>query len=194
MDKAAKSKSDRTRQRIVDAASAAFREHGVDRVGLRDVMKMAGLTRGGFYFHFVDKEALLAEATREAARDNASTHAKWTTGLPDDQKLKGFIDNYLSEEHRDHREVGCALAALGSEVGRSSERHRMAFGEGLDAVIDNLSTLMPGTDMAARKSRAQVLLASLSGVLATARAITDRRRSDELLASARHFFSDAFGT
>lgn len=193
MDKPAKSKSERTRQRIVDAASVAFREHGVDRVGLRDVMKLAGLTRGGFYFHFADKEALLAEATREAARDNASAHAKWTTGLPDNRKLQGFIDHYLSEEHRDHREVGCALAALGGEVGRSSERHRLAFGEGLDAVVDQLAAWLPGADLGDRKSQAEVLLASLSGVLATARAITDRRRSDELLASARRFYSNAFG-
>lgn len=191
VDNTAKTKSDRSRQRILDAASAAFREHGIDRVGVRDVMKLAGLTRGGFYFHFADKDALLAEATREAARDNASVHAQWIEDLSDGKKLKGFIDRYLSEKHRDRPEIGCTLAALGSEIGRSSVAHRKAFGEGLDAIVDKLSALLPDADKGARRRQAEVLIASMAGVIATARAMPDRQRSNELLASARRFYTDA---
>lgn len=155
-------------------------------------MKQAGLTRGGFYFHFADKDALLVEATREAARENASVHAQWTEGLPNAKKLKGLIDRYLSEEHRDRPELGCTLAALCSEIGRSSLTHRKAFGEGLDVVVEKLSELLPGADKSARRKQAEVLIASMAGVIAAARAIPDRRRSDELLGSARRFYTDAF--
>ena len=41
-----------TRERILEAASRLFREHGIAAVGLAKVMAEAGLTVGTFYTHF----------------------------------------------------------------------------------------------------------------------------------------------
>lgn len=192
MGKTTLAKSDRTRQRILDAAAAAFREHGVDRVGVRDVMKLAGLTRGGFYFHFADKDTLLAEATREAARSNAASHCRWAGDAPKGKKLQAFIKHYLSEEHRDNPQVGCLLAALGSEIGRSSASQREAFTDGMDAIVEQIATLVPGANAAERRIRAGLLISSMAGVLTTSRALSDRPRSNALLAAARQFYSATF--
>ncbi|MGG2362531.1 TetR/AcrR family transcriptional regulator, partial [Salmonella enterica] len=51
-----------THRRIVDEAATAFRSHGVDGIGLVDIMKGVGLTHGGFYAHFKSKDALVEEA------------------------------------------------------------------------------------------------------------------------------------
>jgi AcrR family transcriptional regulator len=59
-------KIEMTRQRIVGAASAAFRECGLVGVGLLEVMSRAGLTQGGFYFHFRNKEELFREAALQS--------------------------------------------------------------------------------------------------------------------------------
>ena len=53
--------NDATRERILDAASRLFREHGIAAVGLARIMAEAGLTVGTFYTHFESKEALLRE-------------------------------------------------------------------------------------------------------------------------------------
>ncbi|WP_417625385.1 TetR family transcriptional regulator, partial [Paremcibacter congregatus] len=37
------------RQNVIDVASRLFREHGFDGIGLKDLMKSAGLTQGAFY-------------------------------------------------------------------------------------------------------------------------------------------------
>jgi TetR/AcrR family transcriptional repressor of nem operon len=65
-------KSERTRQRIVSAAAATYRERGIRGTGVREIMKRAGLTQGGFYFHFPDKDSLFREASREAALSSIS--------------------------------------------------------------------------------------------------------------------------
>src|SRR5260370_33533796 len=52
----------RTRERIVAAASAEFRQHGIVATGLADLMASAGLTHGGFYKHFQSKDELISEA------------------------------------------------------------------------------------------------------------------------------------
>lgn len=42
----------KTLERILDAAALAFREQGIEQTSVADVMRRAGLTRGGFYAHF----------------------------------------------------------------------------------------------------------------------------------------------
>src|SRR5262245_5783257 len=53
----------KTRGRIIAAASAEFREHGIMATGLAGLMKAAGLTHGGFYKHFSSKDELVREVT-----------------------------------------------------------------------------------------------------------------------------------
>lgn len=193
MSRTIAAKSDRTRRRILGAAASAFREQGVERVGVRDVMKRAGLTRGGFYFHFADKDALLAEAIRDAAHSNAVTHVSWAEGAPEGRKLHAFVERYLSEEHRDHPEIGCVVAALGGEIGRANARHRKAFTEGLDVTLERIAAYLPGATAAERRVQAELLMASMAGVLMASRALADRSRSNALLGAARQFYSKSFG-
>lgn len=193
MSRTIAAKSEETRHRILGAASTAFREHGVDRVGLRDVMKRAGLTRGGFYFHFADKDALLAEAIREAAQSNTVNHVSWAEGAPEGCKLQAFVDRYLSEEHRDHPELGCIIAALGGEIGRANVSQREAFTEGIDVAVERIAAYLPGTTAAERQAKAELLMYSMAGVLMSSRALSDRARSNAVLAAARQFYSKSFG-
>ena len=63
-----------TRERILAAAGALFRSHGIDAVGVDAIMHQAGLTHGGFYAHFASKEALVAEVSAAALARSA---ARW---------------------------------------------------------------------------------------------------------------------
>ncbi len=56
----------KSRSRIIEAASRRFREAGIEGTGLSDIMKDAGMTHGGFYKHFEDKDALVQAALAEA--------------------------------------------------------------------------------------------------------------------------------
>jgi TetR/AcrR family transcriptional repressor of nem operon len=51
-----------TRSRIVEAASDGLRQRGANGISVVDLMKLAGLTHGGFYTHFESREALVVEA------------------------------------------------------------------------------------------------------------------------------------
>jgi TetR/AcrR family transcriptional repressor of nem operon len=59
-------RKEETRKKIVRAAAAAVRARGPDMVGVAEVMAEVGLTHGGFYAHFPNKEALIAAAVGEA--------------------------------------------------------------------------------------------------------------------------------
>lgn len=60
----------RTRTRIVECARLMFNRKGFDQVSIDEIMKGAGLTRGGFYNHFSSKEDLYAEAVRSFSACN----------------------------------------------------------------------------------------------------------------------------
>lgn len=64
------SKSDRTRQRILDAAATAFHEHGFASVTLKDIAGRAGLQAGSLYYHFDSKEEIV-EAVLTAGVERA---------------------------------------------------------------------------------------------------------------------------
>ena len=98
-----------TRERIVRAAADAFRERGIDGVGVADVMKQAGLTHGGFYAHFKSKDDLVKAAFEQMSREIADT-----VGATD----------YLAELHMRHPERGCPLPTVGTELARSGAKMR----------------------------------------------------------------------
>src|SRR6266849_7256901 len=55
-----------TREAIVAAAADHIKRTGIAEASLADVMAAAGLTHGGFYRHFHNKEHLVAEALSAA--------------------------------------------------------------------------------------------------------------------------------
>ena len=58
-------KKAQTRERILQAASAALIQRGPAEPSVGEVMGAAGLTVGGFYAHFESKDALMLEAFTE---------------------------------------------------------------------------------------------------------------------------------
>src|SRR5260370_42374191 len=114
-------------ERILNESIRLFRERGLLSVSVDEVMKSAGLTHGPFYNHFASKEALMAETlTHEMQRATADLDS-WH---PTERGKAQYADAYLSEEHMENSSVGCAVAALASEV-RQVPQVRRAFTEQL---------------------------------------------------------------
>jgi TetR/AcrR family transcriptional repressor of nem operon len=111
---------DEVRARIVEVAARALRKDGLDAVSIPKLMKAAGLTHGGFYVHFKDRDELVAAAVEKSASDSA---------LAGDGTLEQSASRYLSKEHVAHPEMGCVIASLGFEGSRQKGKVRRAFAE-----------------------------------------------------------------
>lgn len=183
---------ERTRRRIVSVAAKAFRKHGIDGIGVRDVMKLAGLTPGSFYFHFRDKEQLFAEASREAFTATTDSLFAAIDAAPRAQRLHILIEGYLSSGHRDGIDAGCTMAALGADVARRERRLRRDFGTASEVMVDRVAACFDHGDEGARQRRARLLMASMAGVMIASRVVPDKEASDALLADARKAFQVQF--
>src|SRR5438093_11893587 len=107
-----RTQAEKNRQTVIDVASRLFREHGFDGIGLKDLMKGAGLTQGAFYKQFASKEDLASQASKRALESASSRWSAAAAANPEDP-LGAVIALYLSMEHRDERMDGCPVAALG---------------------------------------------------------------------------------
>lgn len=162
-----------TRQRIIDEASRRFRRDGVAVTGLQPLMKALGLTHGGFYAHFASKDELVELALENARQQlDASAEPLFMAENP----LQGFIESYLSPQHRDNPAVGCPLPTLCAELGQRGTPSACT-----DQVIEQRTRQIAGALPDADQARARLILAAVVGGLSLARSTRDRQLADELL-------------
>lgn len=159
-----------THEKIVKTAARAIRRDGFAATSVAEVMAEAGLTHGGFYAHFDSREAMLAEAFDAAAADAVERLTRAAAGGAD--PLAALVDSYLSDRHVAHPEAGCALAALGSEVGRAPAELRQVATRRIKELVDLVARQLPDWGQPGAHERALAITSALVGSLLIAR-ITD---------------------
>jgi TetR/AcrR family transcriptional regulator, transcriptional repressor for nem operon len=175
-----KGHKDATRQRIIDVASGQFRENGVAAVGLAGIMTDAGLTNGAFYSHFQSKEELVQAVLSNVFRRREAT---LRTASEANVGLEATIRDYLSSRHRDRPSAGCPTAALVAEIARHPKPTRDAFTDRVSEFIALIATQVRDGSADARRRKAAAIYGMMVGTLQLARAVNDRRLSDEILES-----------
>jgi TetR/AcrR family transcriptional repressor of nem operon len=202
----------KTRIRIVNAASAQFKKHGFENVTIDQVMAAAGLTRGGFYAHFKNKEdlfvacvengmSLLSSPVLAELRKAEQQGKDWVTS---------FAELYLSQVHIQNPDLGCALPTLSSEVSRSGDQARAAFSKLVDQASGRLGWKLakedgvPGMDKpvpvegeaelpdlpVSYRQEATSMLAMMVGAVVLSRAV-DESAAEEILAATRNTILEA---
>ncbi|WP_183695551.1 TetR/AcrR family transcriptional regulator [Rhizobium leguminosarum] len=177
-----RAQAEANRETVIDVASRLFREHGFDGIGLKDLMKGAGLTQGGFYKQFESKDDLVALASGRAMESAVRRWSRVAAGSPD--PLEAVVDLYLSPGHREEKGDGCPLAALGSDAARLSEEVRAPFQNGIEAHLQILDELIPTSDGAKPHDKAMVILSLMVGAVTISRIMTDQRMSERVLETA----------
>jgi TetR/AcrR family transcriptional repressor of nem operon len=171
------------RQTVINVASRLFRERGFDGIGLKDLMKGAGLTKGAFYKQFASKEDLAAQASRRALE---SAFSRWSAAAAENPKdpLGAVIAFYLSTEHREERLDGCPIVALGSDAARQGSDVKASFEAGIKAHLEILGRWIGETDGEELSGKAMAILSTMVGAVILSRAVNDERLSKQFLQTA----------
>src|SRR5918992_3640409 len=93
LEPAARTKGERTRQRILDIAYDAIVHKGFAATSLEELVEAAGITKSGFFYHFRDKNDLARQLLeRFLAEDNEilDTLERRARALADDP-LQSFL-------------------------------------------------------------------------------------------------------
>jgi TetR/AcrR family transcriptional regulator, transcriptional repressor for nem operon len=188
-----RTKATENRQTVINVASRLFRERGFDGIGLKDLMKGAGLTQGAFYKQFASKEDLAAQASGRALE---SAFRRWSDAVaanPEDP-LGAVTSFYLSMGHREERTDGCPLVALGSDAARQGPDVKASFEAGIKAHLELLCRLIGETNGEPPKGKAMAILSTMLGALTLSRVVNDPDLAQAFLDAAAQQIREAVGT
>ena len=171
------------RQTVINVASRLFRERGFDGIGLKDLMKAAGLTQGAFYKQFASKEDLAVEASKRALESASGRWSDAAAANPDDP-LGAVIAFYLSGDHREEKMDGCPIVALGSDAARQGPDVKAEFEAGIKARLDVLDRFIAGSGDEASRGKAMGILATIVGAVTLSRVVNDPDLAQALLNAA----------
>ena len=171
------------RETVINVASRLFRKRGFDGIGLKDLMKSAGLTQGGFYKQFASKEDLAVQASRRAMESASRRWSAAAAANPQDP-LGAVIAFYLSMAHRAERMDGCPVVALGSDVARQGADVKASFEAGIREYLEMLGNWVGEADGKEPDGKAMAVLSTMVGAVLLSRAVNDKRLSKHFLQSA----------
>ncbi|SIS94615.1 TetR/AcrR family transcriptional regulator [Neptunomonas antarctica] len=170
----------KTRQKILNSAAQLFTQNGFDHVGINDVMRHAGLTRGAFYTHFSSKAELYAESIVAAAMEIGH---RTDPDHPDVPPLESIIKTYLSMEHRKGETLRCPLAFLTTDMTQRDEQVRNAYTRVFKGFVNNLGKHLEQQNGYADTQKSMQQAVMMIGGLAISRALNDDTLASELLDS-----------
>ncbi len=177
------------RETVINVASRLFRERGFDGIGLKDLMKGAGLTQGAFYKQFASKEDLAAQASRRALETAFNRWSAAIAAKPEDP-LGAVLAFYLSMGHREKKMDGCPLVALAADAARQGGEVKASFEAGIKAHLEVLGRLIAETKDSEPKGEAMAVLSLMVGALTLSRVVNDPDLAQAFLTAAAEQIRD----
>ena len=167
-----RSQAAENRETVINVASRLFRERGFDGIGLKDLMKGAGLTQGAFYKQFLSKEDLAAQASRRAME--SATH-RWSvaTAAKREDPLGAVTAFYLSMGHSGEKRDGCPFVALGSDAARQGPDVKASFETGIKEHLEILRRFIAEANAEEAGSKAMAILSTMVGAVLLSRVVND---------------------
>ena len=182
----------RTHERIVKNAARQFRAEGLNGPGVIKLMKASGLTHGGFYKHFKSKDDLMVEAVDESVREIREQLVDWARLARPGEAWKELVKKYLSIEHCEHPEVGCPMAALAPDIGRTPPHVKKKIRVSMENYRKQLLEFMPGATADEREKNFTLIFTALVGAMAVARTMPTGEERQRVLTLARNHLLESF--
>ena len=98
--------TEKTRRLLVECATRRFILEGFSDTKLEDIATDAGLTRGAFYWHFKNKQAIFKAIIEENSKEALKLVARY---LENDrnpaERIRDFIQYLVGDRHRKYHQV-----------------------------------------------------------------------------------------
>lgn len=176
----------KTRARIIEKARVMFNRRGFEGVSIDDIMREAGLTRGGFYHHFRSKDELYAEAVNSFTTCNPFlVRTAQLKRRPTAKRLACMlVELYLCDETLNNVDGQCPVIALPSDVARAGLAPRAAYTQIVQNMLCVFRAAFGEQDRMAEQ-KARVVINLCVGGMVIARTTADPELRKSLRAAAR---------
>ena len=148
---------------IVEAAIHVFIENGYDRATVDQVAKTAGISKGGVYHHFKNKDELLMEANKKLSQPILEMMKKELAHRKPEEAFKNFVSMYL--EHWIHRPKELSFFYLSMAKSFDSELLLTYYQDYLDEMVDFYQVLLEGVYGTCSRVKAVSFMGAIDGMM-----------------------------
>lgn len=108
-------KGEQSKSRLIECAAQLFLQKGYNATGINDILAMAELPKGSFYFHFSSKKDLAINVSAYFEKKLGY----WIYNLSKEKLWSDFVNEVIGKmiqdaENKEH--YGCPFAVLGLEI------------------------------------------------------------------------------
>jgi len=119
------SKSERTQQRIVDAANQLFYKKGYNRTSFTDVVEAAEVPRGNIYYYFKSKDEMLQAVIKSRMETTETMLGEWDKSIPKPlDRLERFV-KIMYDSTPALLRSGCPMGSLNIELAKDQPELRV---------------------------------------------------------------------
>lgn len=186
-------------QKILESAIKLFSTRGFNQVSIDELMKDAGLTRGAFYSHFKNKQAVYSKAIIAGAKKSRIMNTK-PAHLSHEEWIKDLLFGYISKGHIEQKTSPCPLAFLVTDIANSEDEVKNTYTRMFKNLNKSIQIQLKADCKSHTKTKtldkqADILAmtAMMIGAVAIGRALTDEDVIDNLLKSCRSKSLDLLG-
>ena len=133
-------KGDETKREILRAAEQLFCQKGYEAASMQEIVRAAGVSKGGIYHHFASKEEIMTLLSHQHAQESAERAEAQLADAPDDLARL----NLLLAACLPMRDEDAAFTAMHLPMATSPEGRAMALTY-LDALSDRFHPLLEQT-------------------------------------------------
>ncbi|QWF79970.1 TetR/AcrR family transcriptional regulator [Amycolatopsis sp. CA-230715] len=177
----------RTRERLLDAASALFAERGVNGASVEQIAEHAGFSRGAFYGNFADKPELVAALLERRRRQDVREVSALAAGASDAAEVLNRLRAWNAERAENLAEWFTLRTELNLYALRNpSARPMVAEGERVarDAIKGGIEHRFHGTTPPADPAFLALIVHALEDGLLFQRFICPEGTSDDVVVDA----------
>lgn len=134
-----------TRQRLIDATVRLMLQQGFSGTSVDQICKEAGMTKGGFFHHFENKEALGTAAVEWWGRMGTALYAEaWKdTTLDPLEQLHRMFDIMVGFTRRtDEAACVCMVGMMSQEMSATNPAFQAACDKELNLWTDNVAKML----------------------------------------------------
>lgn len=129
---------------ILEAGAELVHRKGFNNTGIKEILDVAGVPKGSFYFYFPSKEAF-GLALIDHFRDTRAARIEAVLGdaaLPPLVRLRRFFEGARGRYLEWNCERGCPFGNLAQEMADLSPEMRQALREVLDAISSRIGAVL----------------------------------------------------
>jgi len=128
-----------TKERILDAAEEIMLERSFHSVGLKQILDMAKVPKGSFYYYFSSKEQFGVEMLKHYMGEATARKRQLLSGKDDEpdplKRLETMLDSGLEAVQSVPDKFPCLALKLSSEVSDLSDAMRLELAKGFEQWI-----------------------------------------------------------